>query len=84
MSNEFIDFEEQITKRIIKCYLACKGEATARMIATHIEHTGYGLNKRFTPSGLGNKMKVWMNARSSWFNITSEKRGKTTWYKIEK
>lgn len=61
--------EENITKRIIKCYLSFKKEATARMITKHIETTGYGLRKPHDPIGLSMKIKVWARDSSSWFNV---------------
>lgn len=76
--------EDMIIKRIIKCYLLSKKKATSRMIAKYIENENFGLKKKYTSAGIGNKMKVWIKQDYTWFNIDSYKEGKHTWYYVKK
>lgn len=74
--------EEDIIKRIVKCYLCFEKEATATMIVKHIEETGYRV-KIIQPRRLNKLIKQWRN-NNSWFNVRyyQNKQGVTVLFKI--
>jgi len=76
--------EEAILKRIIKCYLHFKGEATTKMIVLHIEEMGYGLRKQLSTEYVTRQIRTWSrNNKGSWFNVRGEQRDRTTWWRLE-
>ena len=74
--------DDDCIKRIIKCYLHFKGEATTQMLLSHILEIGYGLRKEYSSRALGNKMGIWSRYSKSgaWFNVEAfDKNGKKYW-----
>ena len=61
--------QDDILKRIVKCYLTYEKEASAGMIARHIDRVGYGIRKMPDPVGLAKKIKIWEQKSPSWFNV---------------
>lgn len=76
--------EDAIIKRIVKCYLTHKGEASSRMIVNHIEFTGYGLKKPIHLKALTRKMKLWSQSgkSGSWFRVKSEYKNNEQWWSL--
>lgn len=60
---------EDIIKRIVKCYLYFQKEATATMIVKHIEETDYGVKKIIQPTRLTLLIKKWKINNRDWFNV---------------
>ena len=77
------DYEDAIVKRIVKCYLFHKGEASTRMIVKHILETGYGLRVDITVPGLSQKMRKWNSNSPSWFKVNCTQKGKEKWWSLK-
>ena len=77
--------EDAIIKRIVKCYLYHKGEATSKMIANHLEYGGYGLRKPVLLKGLSRKMKIWSSSgkSGSWFRVKNEYKNGELWWSLK-
>ena len=72
--------EDQILKRIIKCYLTYQKKATAKEIIQHINSVNYGLQTRYTKHSLGKKIKYWQSLKTNWLPIQSHKENQITVY----
>jgi len=77
--------EDAIIKRIVKTYLDFQGEASTNMIIQYIEHTGFGLRKPITSSGLSKKLRIWSHTgkSGSWFRVTFETRNNQRWWRLK-
>lgn len=73
--------DDDCIKRIIKSYLFFNEEATTSMIVKHIYTTGYGIRKKYTPSGLASMMSKW-SKKQDWFNITSTRKNNNTYWRL--
>ena len=77
---------EECIKRIIKCYLHFKGEASSKELITHIENVGYGIHKKYTAKGLTYKIKYWARASKSgsWFKVECYVKNNVTYWRLRK